>query len=114
VLLEWELPEVVEDAELLVSELVTNALEASMAMEERPPIALRLLANRERLLIEAWGRSPLEPLMAATDPSADRGRGLEIVAALSDRSGFDRVNYGLKVVWCELIFAAASAQNAGE
>ena len=102
VLLEWELGVAVDDAELLVSELVTNALEASWSLDDRPPIALRLLANHESLLIEVWDRSPVDPVAGPGDPSAERGRGLEIVTALSDRWGFRQVSASLKVVWCEL------------
>lgn len=57
-------------------------------MEDQPPIALRLLAY-ERLLIEVWDRSPQEPVADSTDPSADSGRSLEIVEALSDKWGSD-------------------------
>ena len=81
---------------------MTNALEASWTLEERPPIALRLLADHERLLIEVWDRSPVEPLTGSADPSSEGGWGLGIVEALSDRWGFHRVSYGLKVVWCEV------------
>jgi hypothetical protein len=63
------------DAEILVSELVTNALRASWSLES-PPVALRLLANGERLLIEAW--DPVEPLAGSVDFS-EAGRGLQIV-----------------------------------
>jgi len=103
VLLEWKLHAVVEDAELLVSELVTNALQASWSRDDRPPVTLRLLANRERLLIEVWDRSPVEPLACEADLSSEDGRGLGIVAALSDRWSFRRVSSSLKVVWCELV-----------
>jgi len=89
VLAEWELQTLVADAEFLVSELVTNVTRASWAMEEQPPIALRILANHERLLIEVWDRSPQEPVADSTEPSADSGRGLEIVEALSDKWGSD-------------------------
>lgn len=61
-LTEWEFGAAADDAEMVVSELVTNALQASWALEERSPVALRLLANGERLLIEVWDQSPAEPV----------------------------------------------------
>jgi anti-sigma regulatory factor (Ser/Thr protein kinase) len=44
----------VDDAVLLVSELLTNALKASEALRVPTPIVLRLLANDQQLIIEAW------------------------------------------------------------
>ena len=71
-------------------------------MHGHPPIALRLLADQERLVIEAWDQSPhdLEPV--AADEDAETGRGLMIVAALSTRWGSRRTGYNRKVVWAEL------------
>jgi len=103
VLHEWQLPrELIADAELLVSELMTNALTASTSLDEPAPIALRLLADRGRLVIEAWDHSPfdLDPFEAGHD--SENGRGLVIVEALSQRWGSRRVGYNRKVVWAEL------------
>ena len=105
VLHEWGLRELASDAELIVSELMTNALTASVALPERPPITLRLLASDTHLVIEAWDRSPVdfEPREAGAD--AEHGRGLAVVAALSDRWGAERTGYNRKVVWAELALA---------
>lgn len=54
VLIEWGLNLLVDDAVLLVSELLTNALKASWALTTPTPIVLRLLANERQLIIEAW------------------------------------------------------------
>ena len=59
VLKEWRLPrDLVADAAMLVSELMTNAADASACMPERPPVALRLIATEKTLMIEAWDLSP--------------------------------------------------------
>jgi anti-sigma regulatory factor (Ser/Thr protein kinase) len=103
VLKEWRLPrDLVEDAQMLVSELMTNALDVSIILPERPPIALRLLATRSSLVIEAWDQSPLdlEPRQAGADDEC--GRGLAVVAALSARWGSERTGYRRKMVWAEL------------
>ena len=102
VLHEWGLRGLAEDAALVVSELMTNAAEAPMLLPDRPPITLRLLASEKSLVIEAWDRSPrdLEPREAG--PGAECGRGLTVVAALSDRWGWERTGYHRKVVWAEL------------
>ena len=102
VLHEWGLRALAADAALIVSELTTNAADASAVLPERPPIALRLLASEKSLVIEVWDHSPLdlEPRMA--DADAECGRGLTVVAAISDRWGCERTGYRRKVVWAEL------------
>jgi anti-sigma regulatory factor (Ser/Thr protein kinase) len=102
VLHEWGLRELADDAALIVSELMTNARDASAVLPERPTITLRLLAGEKSLLIEAWDHSPrdLEPTEA--DADAECGRGLSVIAALSDRWGWERTGHRRKVVWAEL------------
>ncbi len=103
-LAEWNLDQHGEDAALLVSELVTNALQASRSLAERPPITLRLLADHQQLIIEVWDRSPADLTTPdGEDPASERGRGLQIVAGLSSRWGVQRLDASLKVVWCELV-----------
>jgi anti-sigma regulatory factor (Ser/Thr protein kinase) len=102
VLHEWGLRHLANDAALIVSELITNAIDASAMLPERPPVALRLLATGASLVIEAWDQSPLdlEPRQASADDEC--GRGLTVVAALSARWGTERTGYRRKVVWAEL------------
>ena len=103
VLKEWRLPRgLVEDAELLVSEMITNAADASSCLPERPAIALRLLVTERSLVIEAWDTSPLdlEPRDAADGDEC--GRGLAVVAALATRWGCERTDRRRKRVWAEL------------
>ena len=73
-----------------------------MVLPGRPPIALRLLATGKSLLIEVWDYSPLElePREARADDEG--GRGLPVVAAISDRWGWERAGGRRKVVWAEL------------
>jgi hypothetical protein len=62
VLAEWGLAQLTDDAVLVVSELMTNALEASAVLPHRPPIALRLLASPASLVIEAWDQCAMRRL----------------------------------------------------
>ena len=102
VLHEWGLRDLADDAALIVSEIATNAADASVVLPERPPIALRLQLTETFLRIEVWDHSPhdVEPREAAAD--AECGRGLTVVAALSTRWGSNRTSYQHKVVWSEL------------
>jgi len=102
VLHEWGLRELAEDAALIVSELMTNAAEASVALADRPPITFRLLACEKSLIIEAWDHSPADLEPREPGAEAESGRGLTVVAALSDRWGWERTGYHRKVVWAEL------------
>ena len=103
VLKEWRLPrDLVADAAMLVSELMTNATDASACMPERPPIALRLIATEKTLRIEAWDQSPLDPAPRQADDGEENGRRLAVVAALSTRWGYERTGYRRKRVWAEL------------
>lgn len=101
-LTEWGLDHLLDDAVLLVSELLTNALKASWALKVPTPIVLRLLANDRQLLIEAWGQW-IEGFDLNRKPyNAEQGRGLMVVAAMSKRWGVGQINEHYKTVWCEL------------
>ena len=102
VLHEWGLRDIADDAALIVSELITNAADASAALPGHPPITLRLLASERSLIIEAWDHSPRDPEPGEADAEAECGRGLTVVAALSDRWGWERTGQHRKVVWAEL------------
>jgi anti-sigma regulatory factor (Ser/Thr protein kinase) len=102
VLHEWGLRDLADDAAVLISELMTNALNASAALAGRPPIALGLAADSERLVIEAWDRSPMDPDPSGAGSDQEHGRGLVIVTALSNRWGSEHVAPDLKVVWAQM------------
>jgi anti-sigma regulatory factor (Ser/Thr protein kinase) len=108
VLHEWGLRRAAEDAVLVVSELITNAADASIVLPDRPPIALRLLASEKFLVIEAWDHSPLDLDPREADAEDECGRGLTVVAAISDRWGCERTGYRRKVVWAELALTNAA------
>ena len=105
---EWGLEGIADTAELLVSELVTNGVKATQDMEQRPPVWLRLSTNNMQLLIEAWDGntrppSPRELEDGIPDLEDEGGRGLFLVATLSDRWDWYLTQEPIgKVVWCEL------------
>ena len=107
VLHEWGLRGLADDAEMIVSELITNAVEASVLLPERPPVSLRLLAGDKFLMIEVWDHSPLDLEPREADADDECGRGLTVVAALADRWGWERTGQNRKVVWAELALVDA-------
>jgi serine phosphatase RsbU (regulator of sigma subunit)/anti-sigma regulatory factor (Ser/Thr protein kinase) len=91
----WELEDQVDAAELLVSEIVTNAVRYA----ERP-ITLRLLRT-DVLRCEVGDDAPLLPRMRHAAPEEEGGRGLYLVNRMAQRWGATRLGAG-KVVWFEL------------
>jgi anti-sigma regulatory factor (Ser/Thr protein kinase) len=102
ILHEWGLRGLAGDAAMVVSELVTNAVDASAVLPERPPVALRLLLNERAVLIEVWDQSPEDPKPRQAGADDECGRGLAVVEALSTRWGFERTGSRRKVVRAEL------------
>jgi anti-sigma regulatory factor (Ser/Thr protein kinase) len=102
VLLRWDLAHLAADAEMLVSELLSNAVTASSTAQTTVLLVLRLLASSESLVVEVWDHGHGEPQLRSVGPVSDGGRGLTIVEALSRRWGYQRLSATLKAVWCEL------------
>jgi anti-sigma regulatory factor (Ser/Thr protein kinase) len=101
VLWEWGLSAIAEDAELLVSELITNAIQASPSAGPIPPVGLWLSSDRSRLLIlvQDTSRYPPEPADGAGHDD-ERGRGLLIIEAISAKWGWDaEEDSSSKAVW---------------
>lgn len=112
VMCEWSLAAVAESVELVVSELVTNALRASTDADGRPSyddatglprVHLRLSSNRQRVLIEVWDQDNQLPAPKGAGPDDESGRGLMLVEALCERWGCDTSpEWAGKVVWADL------------
>jgi anti-sigma regulatory factor (Ser/Thr protein kinase) len=86
-------------AVLLVSELVTNALNAmTEAATGISCIDLSLRLFPARLLVEVTDSSPRPPVLSPSGPDASTGRGLAIVDSMSQEWGYFWHN-GRKVVF---------------
>ncbi len=97
---EWGLAESAERVELIVSELATNAVKASQAMHDRPPIRLWLLSDKERVLVLVWDACQQPPIRVHSDPETEGGRGLLLIESFSDKWDWYRHREtGGKVVW---------------
>jgi hypothetical protein len=106
---EWGLTSLAESAELLVSELVTSAVNAT-AGQDGQVVSLHLSGNAAQVLIEVHDADPRPP-----GPRGHRGHrepgeenpeapdGVLLVAALSTRwDWYPTEDPPGKVVWCEL------------
>ncbi|KQX61280.1 SpoIIE family protein phosphatase [Streptomyces sp. Root1310] len=92
---EWGLEELGFTAELVVSELVTNAIRYG-----QPPIRLRLIHDRA-LLCEVSDGSSTTPHLRRARVFDEGGRGLLLVAQLAEHWGTRHARRG-KTVWAEL------------
>lgn len=100
---EWGLTGLSDSVELVVSELMTNALRASESMEPQWifPIKLWLLSDEAHALIMVWDANSGQPVRKSVSDDSVGGRGLAVVEAFSQRWGWYFVpETGGKVVWC--------------
>ncbi|THA24698.1 GAF domain-containing protein [Streptomyces sp. RKND-216] len=91
----WGLNELADTTELLVSELVTNALRHGEG-----EIRLRLLLDRT-LVCEVWDSGLVQPRRRRARATDEGGRGLQLVQLLSQAWGSRRTPHG-KTVWFEM------------
>ncbi|MFI2203218.1 SpoIIE family protein phosphatase [Streptomyces sp. NPDC020192] len=94
-LLAWGLPQAVETAELLVSEVVTNAVRHAGS----EPVDLRVV-RADALLFEVTDDEPALPAMLGAGPHDESGRGLRVVSRLAREWGATASGHR-KTVWFE-------------
>ena len=90
----WGLEEVSFTTELIVSELLTNAIRHA-----EPPIQLRMILDRA-LSCEVSDGSSTTPHLCCADDDDEGGRGLLIVSQLTERWGTRHTRTG-KTIWAQ-------------
>jgi anti-sigma regulatory factor (Ser/Thr protein kinase) len=84
---EWGLRELIEVTELVVSELVTNAVQAGGSPDECgtavPVVGLWLVTDDVQVLVQVSDANPRPPQPAVPGADAENGRGLLLVETLS-------------------------------
>ena len=100
-LIEWGLADLADAVELVVSELVTNAVQVSACFEVPSPVQFRMSAVQSKVLIEVWDCDPRQPIVRQPIDFEESGRGLLLVATLSTEWGWTEFNRG-KIVWAEI------------
>lgn len=118
----WGLAGLVEDAALVMSELVTNSVRATRLTDGGPGwdgpggvavIQVRVLLYQTGIIVEVWDRDPSVPIRHDAAPDEEGGRGLAIVAALCRQWACAPLSCGGKVVWAELVIPPAMLSAAG-
>ncbi|MFF8847952.1 ATP-binding protein [Streptomyces sp. NPDC015127] len=91
----WEWTDVIDTAELLLTELVTNALRHGKADD----IGVRVYLDGDRCVIEVVDGSPVRPELRQAGPDDESGRGLLLVESLAESWG---VSSDGTTTWCTL------------
>jgi anti-sigma regulatory factor (Ser/Thr protein kinase) len=109
---EWRLPRLADSTELAVSELVTNAVQASRAMRQAA-VRIWLASDGTQVVIFVWDASPQPPVLADPGGDAENGRGLLLVEAISQRWGHFACDGGGKVVWAVVPGTGVAGMDLG-
>jgi hypothetical protein len=101
ILREWELGDIADDACLIVSELITNAVLSTRDARCLDPVRMWVLGSGAGVLFLVWDATSPAPVRRVPTSYAEHGRGLNIVDALSTRWGsyYLAGHLGGKVVW---------------
>jgi GAF domain-containing protein/anti-sigma regulatory factor (Ser/Thr protein kinase) len=105
VLRDASLGELVPDAEIVVSELVTNAL-----LHAQTPVVVRVLPKAETVRVEVHDGARHHPVRGTQGADGMTGRGIRLVEALSRHWGVETIEDG-KIVWAELAQAGDPGQG---
>jgi hypothetical protein len=93
----------IDPAELVVSELVTNAVQHGIpAAPDLAPgqcVRLRLLAHGPFVMSMVNDPGRASPVVQEPDPDGETGHGLKVVGACCVRWGWYPLEEGGKVVW---------------
>jgi anti-sigma regulatory factor (Ser/Thr protein kinase) len=90
----WELGELSDQAEMIVSELVANGVNASESADgpyrdgRLLMVQVLLRASGSRVRAEVWDQAPGEPAPREASGDDESGRGLELVDALATNWGW--------------------------
>jgi anti-sigma regulatory factor (Ser/Thr protein kinase) len=87
------------EAEIIASELVTNALQHASGADPDAKIGVTLMRvwDREAICVVVTDSSPVPPVKRETTTRSEHGRGLQIVEALSVHWGWNHERGGKAV-----------------
>jgi anti-sigma regulatory factor (Ser/Thr protein kinase) len=119
----WGLASLAADAEMVVSELATNAIQATGLTntdatwndvgDAVAAFHVRLLLFEASIVIEVWDGNPAAPVPQDVTGEDEGGRGLLIVAMLSTRWDWFAAPHGGKVVSAECAIPPRPLTEAG-
>src|SRR5215813_1611463 len=99
----WRLEALVEEAVIVASELVTNAIRHGSCpagpTADGASVMLAWQRHDGRIICVVTDGSSKPPVLEHADPSAESGRGLQVVHALAAAWGWVMLGAGEKAVW---------------
>ena len=95
-----------DDAELAVHELVANAV-----LHAHTAIEVTIEPGPDRVRVEVRDFEPALPTLRPYDVQSTTGRGMALVAALTDRCGARSLGHGGKIVWFVVTAGASSTET---
>ncbi len=105
----WDLAELADDAQVIVSELLANAVRhagpgpaGSARQAWTAALGLWLLRHADGLMCVVTDPSDSAPALKQPGETGESGRGLHVVHALSDHWGWTRLSEHGKAVWAIL------------
>jgi hypothetical protein len=111
----WGVAQRGEDITIVVSELLTNALQHALRASSKTragwPIQLGLLQPGHCIMCAVADPSKAAPVPQNPDYFGESGRGLSVIAALSDRWGYTTSGDKGKVIWA--LFSTQLPQDSG-
>lgn len=115
---EWDLAELSDSVECVVSELVTNAVRhgvpgaAPLPVPEPQPVTLTLVRRGGEVVCAVFDPGAGVPAPCEAEDVAESGRGLQIVATLSDAWGWSAPGPVGKAVWSRFTAPAGTGGPA--
>ncbi|SRR5258708_5687809 len=103
----WKLDGLVEEAVIVASELVTNAIRHGMcwagAGEDTAGVELAWQRQADWIVCVVTDCSNMPPVLEQADMSAESGRGLQVVSALAAAWGWVALSAREKAVWAAFL-----------
>lgn len=103
---EWQLDDLVYEAMLIASELVTNAIRhGRCCLGADDGVELAWQRQPARVICMVTDRSPSPPVLGSAGQDAESGRGLQVVQAVAAAWGWMMLSATSKAVWAALIIS---------
>jgi anti-sigma regulatory factor (Ser/Thr protein kinase) len=103
----WKLDGLVEEAVIVASELVTNAIRHGMCWsatdEDTAGVELAWQRQADRIVCVVTDCTSMPPVLEQADMSSESGRGLQVVSALAAAWGWVVLGAREKAVWATFL-----------
>lgn len=99
---EWGLPDLVDDAALVLDELVANSADHARGALIQVTITRK---DHAQVRLAVVDMEPKHPRLVIADTEDESGRGMHLIAEISQRWGVDTLNSG-KRVWADVAVAS--------